>query len=206
MIFLDIVTYLEGLDVNVVFAVVVGGTISVLLPMIWQKNRHKFENKVRVIDELQIVFRTQQQARRFIHNKINHKYFEFMKKDLTADNKPGVTVRPRQKALDISLIKEYEEFRTMDNSMTTSNQAYLILFSNKKITKLSEKRQNIFGELIVIYFELCHTDKTPSEAIEIMNDTKTKIAELKELEKNILWEYINSFSFWYKLKSVKHVS
>lgn len=187
-----------GLDPNIIFAVVVGGTLSATVAKLWQRGSQKFNNKVNVLNELQTIFKTHQKARQFIHNKINHKYFTFNKTKIV-DGKSAVELLPRQTPLSHSLVETYEEFRMMDSELSTLPEAYTILFRNKKTDKLTSKREKLFGQLIITYFDVCHTEKSSTEISDIIKPTLPIIYELKELERQIILEYINSFSFWYKL-------
>ncbi len=194
--------FLESLDPNIVFTILVGGTLSIIIPITYQYNRHKFENTVKVVDELQTITQLRQQARQYIHNKIHNKYFKFYQ--TTTD--PGilsVEVIPREKPLDNSLVNDYLKFREKDHIISTSNRAYSILASknNEQIKILEKKRDELLAHYVINYFKICHSELDPKEVLEIIVEINMhKLPGLKELEEKILWEYVNSFSMWYKLK------
>ena len=189
------------LDLNVLVAVVLGGTISVVVPMLWQRSHHKFQNKIKVIDELQHVFSSSSRNMRFIINKVTHKYFLFQKKR-EIDDAQIIDFMPRPKPLDISLVEDFEEFRRMDGETASFSQAYVMLFSTPKIARIKDKRNALISKIGITLFEICHTERQidGKEITEIMNTVDSQIKKLKELESEITLEYIRSFSLLYKLK------
>lgn len=196
----DLVELNYVLDLNVIFAVVVGGILSIVIPIFWQMSQHAFENKVTTINQLHSIFQKQSQPISSIESLIRKKFFI---QDITKPMDQQMNyLKARKKPLDIPVKEDFDKFNFQDGGIVGGEQAHIILFSTNEINKLKEKRNSLLGEILTNYRNICYSDdeSITNEIGDIMNNCKEKKSEIHDIESQMFQLFADVFSWHSKLK------